>query len=450
MESQKVLIIGAGVAGMSAAVRLAEACYQVKILEARNFPGGRLYSFTDNATGDTIDNGHHAMMGAYENFLNLLDTLGTREYLKGQSRTKYEFKAVSGKTDILDASGPFGKLSMIYGLMRMSSFSFHSRFKALTFLIKLKLGIKNAENLSVMELLIRYGQTKDMIRNFWEPLTHAVLNAGTETAPAKLLIEALKRAFLNDKKSSEMLFSTVGFSELFSPFKNWLKEHDGSIDFASGVKKIRIENELVTAIETANGLITDFDFVISTVTPNVLKNLLDAEVLNRDYFSVLKSYEFSSIISIYLWLEKEVTNLPFFALLGTKTQWLFNLNLIKTRAQDIKNNFPTHYTLTISSAGELTELTADEIVKFAVSEMQLCLNLKETPKVLHYRVFKDKFATIKITPALEKMRLKADTPLSNFFIAGDWTDTGLSATIEGASQSGVEAARKIMGEKRYK
>ncbi len=440
---KKVVIIGGGIAGISAAVGLAEQGHKVTLIVSRNTLGGRVYSFLDSTTGEQIDNGQHAMMGAYSNFIKLLKILGTDGHLVGNDNLRVPFCYKDGFTDVLDVSGNNPQIAMLKGLFGLKRLSLKSKLLTLFFFAKLKFGLIKSEGFTVHELLKKNFQTDEMIEKFWEPLVLAILNSSPYSASANLLLEVLKRAFLSDKQSSRLLFSDVGLSSLLASFPDWLTRNGGKIIFGKSVKKFEIANNRITKIILADEIISDFDYVISAIQPNALKKLISENENEKENFNYLNQFEYSPIVSVYLWLDKEITLEKFIAFLGTKTQWLFNLNHIKKRDIRILEKFPGHYALTISGADDIVELTAEKIVKMVLKEITSSLKLQTIPEVLHYRVFKDKFATFKANPKTEKIRPDSLSSINNLLLAGDWTNTGLPATIEGAAQSGFRASEII-------
>jgi hypothetical protein len=161
----------------------------------------------------------------------------------------------------------------------------------------------------------------------------------------------------------------------------------------------------------------------------------------------MHSASYSPIISIYLWYDKAFMEETFVAALGTTTQWVFDRRRIqRSVSADVVSAFPGHVALTMSAGSSLAQRPAEEIIEHCDTELrQLFRGRMEGVRRLHGLVIKEKMATPLITPRTERPVLSAlHGTATNLWVAGDWTDTGLPATIEGASRSGVAAARAAL------
>jgi zeta-carotene desaturase len=242
-----------------------------------------------------------------------------------------------------------------------------------------------------------------------------------------------------------LIIPTVSLNALLAPFPQWFSQEGGKIHFGVSVKKIIINDNKAVAIETKSGEQFFADYFISTVQPNSLLRILSNSENDNTEFEKLKNFEHSTIISIYLWLDRELKGIDFSALIGTKTQWLFNRRDILIGTYPQKNKFKGHIALTISAADDLSDEDRDKLADLCFEEVKRCFPELKEAKILHKIVLKDKFATVKLTTENNHLRPKTETPISNFFLAGDWTDTNLPATIEGAAVSGRKACQFITG-----
>jgi len=473
---KKVIIIGSGVAGIAAAMRLCKKGFHVTILETKNFAGGRIYSFKDNTTGELIDNGQHVIIGAYHGFLEILSELGTDIYFKEQKALQVTFYNQSGMKSSLECSILPGKAGMLFGLLRLKNLSLLSKISIGKFFLK----IQNNHifpNQTSRDLLIHENQNADTIKNFWEPLIYATLNISPDEAASSLLIEVLRSGFFADRFSSRMMLPTVDLSRFLKHLNKWLSLHNSNIIFKSTAKEFLIENNKFKSVIMDSGEEIVGDYFISAVPPNVLKKLLSKkeqvqrvkenseisllqiqespsyEPLRdscirrndelRELCQILDSYKFSTIINIYYWLDKHIQTDDFAAMTDCTSHWLFNRrNYIKADS-DIQEKYPGLISVTISGANNLVDISSSELSKKCWEEIKRAIPDFKTAKILHYKVIKDKHATFIASPELEPNRLKQRTSISNFFVAGDWTATNLPATLEGAVQSGFKCAEMI-------
>ncbi len=441
MNKKNIIVIGAGIAGIAAAVKCAENGARVNVVESRAIPGGRSYSLADKTTGEIIDNGQHVLVGAYKNFLEIVDKLGNDEYLYKQKPLKVKFIEAGGQSYLLDTSKFPGKAGTLYGLMNFKGFSFHSKMNLLRFFININSKKVKPEGLNAADFLHRNRQGKDVIERFWEPLIIATLNSRPENAAATLLVEVLKRAFFAEPKDSRIFFPNKGLSALVDGFKEWMEERGGNVIYEDPVKDMIFENRRFAGVKLKSGRKIYGDACISAIPFEALSKMLPKDIFNKN-FSKFTEIEHSTIISVYLWFDRDFLEDEFCALIGTNVQWVFNKRKLQNSSADIVEKYPGHLALTISAADKLNDLNSQEILDLCLDDLRKTIPAIENAKLLHHRVIRNRRATILASPEVNALRPPVDTSVDNLYIAGDWTDTGLPATIEGAAQSGSEAAEE--------
>jgi zeta-carotene desaturase len=178
--------------------------------------------------------------------------------------------------------------------------------------------------------------------------------------------------------------------------------------------------------------------VISAVPWRELAVVLPGDLLRTEpFFAAALALRPAPIISINLWFDGPITQLEFAGLRGTTLQWLFD----KSRILNAKDHYVS---LVLSGAHEHISRSKEELLAIAMRELGEMLPAVGKAKLLHSLVIKERFATFSPSPEAEPLRPPARTPIRGLFLAGDWTATGLPATIEGAVQSGYTAAKEIM------
>lgn len=437
-----VLIIGAGAAGISAAIKLAEAGYIVTVIESRNSPGGRARSSKNSDSGDDIDNGQHLLIGAYTYFLDTLEKLGTLKHLTFQRNLVTKFFLPNGGYDILNAFKPLGKLGILIGFLNLKILSYSDKFYLSLLMLKIHFGGLQTNNKTALELLKENNQSNRLIEYLWKPIILATQNAQPEIASAGILIEVLREAFMSSAENARLIFPNIGLSGLFEPFGSWLEQRGGVIRYGALCNRLLFDEEVCAGAVLKTGETLTADFIVSAIPPHNLMKILPDSILCTSFFSKLGQIEYSPIISVYLWFDKSITNDIFGAMLGTSVQWFFNRNRIISSFDNDKNL--ACYTLTISAANDYIDLPAQEIVNICLNDLQKLFPKTNTANLLYSKVIKEKRATMLITPESESLRLSNRTPISNFIIAGDWTGTKLPATLESAAKSGVLCANQII------
>jgi squalene-associated FAD-dependent desaturase len=445
-----VLVLGGGFAGLAAAVDLAESGMRVLLLERRSFLGGRAYSFTDKTTGDTIDNGQHLMMGCYHHTLSFLEKIGATAKLKFQRSPRVDFLQERPNGIIRRASfkcPPMpAPLHLLIGLARFGAIGWADRIKAARVGLELRrLNGNRAElaEITVREWLDRLGQSERMQRRFWNPVALATLNESPERASADMFARVLEEAFMRSRRDSTMVISRVGLSDLYTEdARAFIEARGGAVRLNAEVAQIEFEADRATGVTLRDGERIEAEAVISAVPYFALRRMIPAAVVaSHDSFGHLDQFKSAPIVSINLWYEEPVTDLEFAGLLDSRIEWVFNKNAIAGQRRDREGAGRQRLALVISGAHCVAGKPKEELVAMAGSEMRRFFPEARKREPVHAFVVREHDATISHTPGVAALRPSQRTRFKNFFLAGDWTDTGLPATIEGAVRSGQECAR---------
>lgn len=429
-----VVIIGAGWAGVAAAVHACEQGARVTVIEERPYIGGRARSFPDRTTNTTIDNGQHIMMGCYREVLHVLRALGTEDQLERQSALTVGFVDAGGRHDLLDASSLPGKLGVALGIMRLRQLSFGSRLAAMRFAIRLTLDRVSAHGRTCAELFTAYRQPAELVERLWEPIVLATMNASIDQASAEVFCTVMRLAFLGSTEDSQILIPRGGLSDLVAPLPAWLEARGGCLRTSVGVDRLDIVDDRVTAVVLSTGeVLSDVDAVISCVPQRAMARIWSA---SQQPTLDLDEPAQNPIVSLYLWYSRQWMTADLTATLGTTTQWVFNKQRVA----------PGLVALTVSAARALASEERESIVAVCDAELRALFPSElDGVELLHSQVIKEKTATPVFTPAANADRLGHDAlGIENLRIAGDWVQTGLPATLEGAAFSGVLAASDLL------
>jgi len=158
---------------------------------------------------------------------------------------------------------------------------------------------------------------------------------------------------------------------------------------------------------------------------------------NIEQFNFFDEWEYSSVLSIYLWYDGDIFDFDFIGVIDSPIHWIFNRREI---FENQNNKYTNLLSIVISSANELINLNNKQIIDLIQNELASILPEIKNRNLLHSKIIKEKFATLKIDKSVEKSRPNNNTNFSNLFIAGDWTNTDLPATIESAALSGKKSA----------
>ncbi|QDQ43223.1 hydroxysqualene dehydroxylase HpnE [Methylacidiphilum kamchatkense] len=439
---KKIVILGGGFSGVSAALELISLGHEVILLESKSKLGGRAGSFLEPQTKQIIDTGQHIMMGCYHHTLEFVEKIGISSKLLWIDPLKLSFVSEKGSS-VLEAGNLPAPFHLLVALLRYSELSVSDWFKAFFFLLSVMLHEKPSERESVSDWLRRKKQSVSLIRSLWEPLCVAALNLSIEQASAELFYSVLKKTILGKRKDLSLIFSRVGLSELFSnEFERLINACGGKLFFRTSVWSLEFEENYLKSIKTVDGkefASDSVDYFLSALPWHILGSLLPKES------SLRKNCEFieqSPILSLYFWVDRPFTDQPVIGFLDSPVQWLFSRNLIMDKEL---LSFPFYSYVAVISAPpkNILSLSSKEVEKIIWKEVNRLIPRSIESKLCGSFLFKSLGATPKFDPTSLKYRPHPQTEWKNFVIAGDWTDTGLPATIEGAILSGKKAARLI-------
>jgi zeta-carotene desaturase len=271
---------------------------------------------------------------------------------------------------------------------------------------------------------------------FWVPLCDSVMNVPAETAPIRGLGEVLNRVFFGTRRDSAFAIASKPLSEMgFDQVPPYLENKGGSVHFHEGVQAFQADSKSFR-LATRSGNNFTGDALIWAVPPSSLSALWPKGTWSA--VENLSRLGKSPILSVHVLLSESVTREHFFGLSGAKFEWVFNRNT----NWDWKGE-GQYLSFTASAADALAKQTEKELVDLALSELRERCPAAREARILHARVTREMAATFVWSKETAKLRLPCETPFPNIFLAGDWTDTGLPATIEGACLSGHRAAEKI-------
>lgn len=441
---KKVLVIGGGLAGLSASAYLVKNKFDVTLLEASPKLGGRVYSFFDEKTNTEIDNGQHILMGCYTDTLTLLKMTNAYQYFhiaadgKSQNRLVINYLGRNQKELKLQSSDLPHPFNLLSALLSFNAFSVNDKLSMIKFFIKLKfIDSEKLWNLSVKQWLKNENQSDSVIKTFWEIISIGALNTSTEKASAKIFCDILKEIFWKDKTSSLIILPSLPLSKSFiEPIYNFLIQNNCKVHLSEKCVSIEICNNRIikviasSANSSVQNVYDDFDFVISAVPFFALEKLLDKNIL-----SVQSEFNYSSILNVHLWLTIDATekfsfiNKEFYAFNNSELHWLFNKQ--------------THWNIVISNADKFMVMQKEKIFSFVLNELKNFIPIRQDD-ISEYKIIKEKRATFIPDEKTLWNRPATETKLKNLFLAGDWIDTKLPATIESAVKSGRLAAEKII------
>jgi len=432
------IVIGGGFAGISTAVSLTEAGLRVLLVEKRPFLGGRAYAVRDRVTGDWVDNGQHAMMGCYHGTLSLLEKIGTISGIGFQDSLQIVYRGANGFYDRLQCPPLPGPFHLLAGLLRMRSFGLRDLPAAIRFGLAARKyqSLKTEETVS--ELCGRLRQTEALKQMMWDPITLSALNESPETADAGLLCAVLAQAFMGKTKDSRMGLPIVPLQSLHGDFaEQFLEDRGGGVVLGKSVERLIVADGNVKQVVLASGERLPCGYCVAAVPHSALRAILQRSGL----WETVPAPDLgaSPIVSVYLWYRQAVGEETVCCLQGTTFEWAFH------RSNFMNAGVHQYHCvcLVVSAARRMQYWSRQELIQSAIDDMQTVYPETRSLKPYSSMVFREPHATFSATPAQVRRRPGHETALKNFSLAGDWTNTGLPATIESAVQSGKRCAELI-------
>ncbi|MBI4428804.1 MAG: FAD-dependent oxidoreductase [Ignavibacteriales bacterium] len=436
--SHDVIVVGAGLAGLSAAVDLSLRGHKVLVLEQRPKPGGRTYSFVDETTGDVVDNGQHLLMGCYYETRLYLREIGSDSLATLQPGLQIDFLHPEKGMASLACPPLPAPMHILAGLFQLRTLTFADRLKLLRVGVELQWTStqkeRRLERMTVEEWLVSLGQSDQNRKYLWDIIAIGTLNDKPDSVSALLFFRVLRTAFLGSRENSCLLIPRCGLSELLvDPAVRYIQSRGGAVKTGHGVTSLKTSGDRVVKAVCEEGSHFESRAFISAVPHYALPAILDGKAS-----ASAGRFQSSPIITINLWLDREILENEFLALLDSRIQWIFNKSRLFGKS---KRTAGQYLALVMSGAEDFVGLDKNILVDIAMEDLGRAIPATNHAKVIHSLVVKEKRATFSPKPGTESLRPSATTNLVNLFLAGDWTNTGFPATIEGAVISGRKAAQ---------
>ncbi len=417
----KLAVIGAGYAGLAAAVELAAAGHQVEVFEASRVPGGR--ARVTQIEGFVVDNGQHILVGAYTETLRLMRTVGADpERLLKRTPLRFEFPGEF----VMSAPNLPAPLHTAFALLRAEGLDWREKWAAIGLMRSLQASRFRIEpDITVTEWLDRNQTPSRQRRLLWEPLCIAALNTPAARASAQVMANVLRDSLAATRAASDMLLPQVNLSALFPvPAADYIEARGGSVHLGHRVASLRQEGD-VWRIDDAG----PFAHVVLAVAPYHLAGLVPSLASQTEHF------EWEPIVTSYFSYPKQIRlSRPMLGVDIGLAQWLFDRGQLCGQHGLIA--------AVISARGRHLDVPTEELERGIHKEIARLI--PDLPAPLKVQTITEKRATFACVPNLQ--RPATETTLPGLWLAGDYVAGDYPATLEGAVRSGVNAARRILSQ----
>jgi squalene-associated FAD-dependent desaturase len=407
-------IIGAGLSGLSAAVRLVNAGYRVEVHEAAPQAGGRCRSYFDAATNLTIDNGNHLLLSGNRHALAYAKSIGSEAGLVGPKIAQFPFVDVStGQRWLLDLGDSKLPLWVLDARRRVPDTGIFDYLGLMPLIW--------AGKSRLVGEAIRCEGT--LYQRLVQPLLLAALNLDPPEGSAGLAGAIVRETLLAGGQACRPLIARAGLSSvLVEPAIKLLRDRGATVRLGHELRAFATTGDRVDGLNFGDDAIAvgPNEAVVMAVPPRSAASLLPG----------LKTpTKFRAIINAHFRLDPPPDAPPILGVVGGLVEWLFA--------------FPNRLSVTISNGDRLIDIPREDLAQAIWQDVRKAA--KVSGELPPWQIVRERRATFEATPEQNALRPCTTTGLKNLFLAGDWTDTGLPATIEGSVRSGARAADHILG-----
>jgi hydroxysqualene dehydroxylase len=461
---RRVVVLGGGLAGLTAACSLAAEGVSVTVLEARRRLGGATFSFERTVAGErvTVDNGQHVVLRCYERYRALLDRLDTADRLRFQPRLRIPVITSDGHAAVLGRPGPPLELPppahMALGIARYRLLGIRERVGALraaSALARLDPTDPDVDARSFGDWLTQHGQGDRVRQALWNLITVAALNAAPEDASLALAAMVLRTAFVDGgRDGADIGVPLCPLDDLHvTPAERYVVARGGQVLTGATVRAVTRDGDGWSVHHDRGRLVADA--VVLAVGADAAADLLPPGTLPDP--ARLRQLGSSPIVSVQVWFDRPVLGVPFVATVGTSLPWIFapppqplpdqgisgDQGISDGRRAGERGPQRQYLTAPISAADAWIDLPAPQIRALVVPALTTLLPGARRASMIDVTVTRERAATFAQRPGTLPLRPPARTALPGLALAGAWTGTGWPDTIEGAVRSGEAAAAVV-------
>lgn len=437
-----VLIIGGGLAGLTAALRLSAQGYAVTLVDQDSELGGRLLQSDAEALPVVF-------LGYQQATLSLLQTLGTASRVSFSNRLRLEFLLPDGGASGTTRTVRWPRLLMpapfhtILGLTVFRGLSLRDRWRLLVLLERTWEGDPplpaDLEHRTAAAWLTESGQSTDAANHVWNPLAHFLVGNGLTDISAAILIATLTRCFLTARRHAGLAIPDCALRPLFlEPAHEKLLQAGTLLRLDTAVEHLRFDAHRITGVQLRSGGMLTADWYVVALPHRHLTPLLPERALTRfAYFQHLTKLTDTPALTVHLWLNQPVPPPHVLLLAERPFHWLV------CRVEGKSAGRQTRVSLTATGRPDLLARPDQELLELALKEVGTAFPATGVAGAKDYRIVRQPHAFLSIGPGTAALRPLQQSPFPNLFLAGDWTDTGLPATLESAILSGDLCAKAI-------
>ena len=463
MTQSHIVVVGGGLAGMAAAELISRIAPSIKLtlLESKRILGGRAGSYFDPETASEVDYCQHAAMGCCTNLIDMLQRCGLDQHFRRYQKLTFlhpdhppsHFAPNRFLPPPLHLLGAIGAQRYLSGRQKREIKSGLWKLMRTT--------TSTLGDVRAAQWLAHAGQRHDTVRDFWDVILVSALGEQTDRVSMAAARKVFIDGFANTRGASDVLVPTLPLADLFGRLlAKVLVDRNVDVRTGQSVRQISPDSNVVTTSEQLNA-----DAVIAAIPWHQISRLFDqwpdAQLTKLPKFETFSKIPSSPITGLHLWFDRPITDLDHAVMVGTVSQWLFrdpcrrssaydspeatgsesarpNTSSISPPSTDAPEQH--YYQVVISGSVDATSIEKQSLVDTVLAELRHAFPAAGDAKLLRHRVITDPKSVFSIRPEVDAIRPAAETGLPWLYLAGDWTNTGWPATMEGAVISGRAAA----------
>jgi len=468
-----VAIAGGGLAGLSAASALSNTGFKVTLFERRPYLGGRASSYEHPGTGEVIDNCQHVLFRVCTNLIDFYRRIGVEDKIRWYDTMT--FLEPGGRASVMHASSLPAPLHTAPSFLRFPFLEAKDKLAISRAMAALTLTNQPDTGQSFEDWCRRHNQTENAIERFWKPILISALSEDLDKISVSYAAQVVRES-MKTPAARHMGVPTVPLTDLYNRAGDYIRARQGEINFRTSLESFSPENSQVK-VQVA-GREEIFDYLIVALPFEALDRVLPEIPEAATLREKISHFEYAPITGVHLWFDREISDLEHAVLLDRTIQWMFHKSrLLENRNQGAKNqggsnreghdpsaslragysrtNKPSnqegalapegsYIELVISSSKSLIEKSRPEIIELVLNEVREFFPLAREANLIKSTVIKEVKATYSPRPGIDAYRPQQITPWPRVLLAGDWTDTGWPATMEGAVRSGYLAAEVLV------
>ena len=434
-----ILVVGAGLAGLAAALDLAEAGRDVLLLERRPYAGGKAFSFQDPRGGALLDNGQHITMRCCTALHDLLERVGAAALVRYQPALRVPvLDPRSGRSAAIESNPRLPPpLHLAPSLLRYPHLDPLEKAALARALLPMLQAARSGRSLpehdTFADWLKRHGQGDRAISEFWDLIIRPTCNDRSAAVSAAQAFQVFRDGFLRDPRASAIGLFQDGLGRISDAVLQRFAQLGGRVRLSARVRDIRIAETGALCARTGDDHL-DAAAIVLALPPAAAARVLPAEWRSRPPFDALDRFETSPIVNVHMRWDRPIAPEPLTAVLDERLQFVFS------RPAPDGGQW---LTASLSAARDQAAMPQERLAADAERAVRDAWPSARNAELLAWRTIKERDATFRPLPGIAASRPGPATPIPGLVLAGAWTDTGWPATLESAVRSGRAAAAEI-------